>query len=261
MQIYDIRHDFPKSAGYVLDRPSGRNYYILAHYYSPVALTLGDRSFQVQAGGCVLVAPNTPQKLHCKEPLVHNWIHFDWDTESLHAYDLPINEPFYIPNHAMLSNMVRQIEIEFFSQNNHREMMMFCQMHRLFIWLDRSLHASAPEISVSKTLRPAMIKLRRQIILHPEQEWSIGSMAKRVSLSTSRFHAVYKALFGTTPTQDQISARVENAKTLLQTRPELSIREAAAQLGYNDQYHFIRQFRTVTGLTPGVYRKQHTEPF
>ena len=29
----------------------------------------------------------------------------------------------------------------------------------------------------------------------------------------------------------------------------------AEELGYNDQYHFIRQFKARTGLTPGLYRK------
>ena len=260
MLIHDMRHDFPKNAGYLLDRPYGRNYYIFAHYYAPVELKLGDHSFQVQPGGCVLIPPGTPQHLYSPEPLIHNWIHFECDPEALQAYQLPFNEPFYIPNHALLSNMVRQMEQEFFSHDPHREMMLYCSMHRLLIWLDRSLHTSAG-VSVSKSLAQAMGALRKNIFLHPEQDQSVGQMAKTVSLSTSRFHAVYKALFGTTPTQDLICARIENAKNLLLTRPEISIREAASLLGYNDQYHFIRQFKTVTNQTPGAYRKAHIEPF
>lgn len=261
MLIHDIRHDFPKPAGYYLERPQGRTYYIFAHYYAPVTLTLGQRSFQVPPGGCVLIAPGTPQYLRCNEPLIHNWIHFSCDPESMCEYDLPINEPFCIPNHQQLSNMVRQMEIEFFSREPHWQKMLFCGMHRMLIWLNRALHTTTPSISVPKPMRLAISKLRQELLLQPEQPWTIARMAKRVSLSPSRFHAVYKAMFGTTPTQDQISARIENAKNILRSHPELSIPEAAAQLGYNDQYHFIRQFKALTGLTPGAYRKEQMNGF
>lgn len=258
MEILDIRHDFPKNAGYRLDRPNGRNYFIFAHYYAPVRLRLGDREFSVSPGSCVLIRPGTPQHLECDQPLIHNWIHFDCDAQSLAPYSLPLDEPFTVANHHLLSNMVRQMEIEFFSHEIHRQRMLECSMHRLLIWLDRALHKATGDISVPKSIRPAISQLRQELLLHPEQKHTIEQMAKRVSLSPSRFHAVYKAMFGTTPNQDQITARIENARALLVAHPELSIPEAAARLGYNDQYHFIRQFKAVTGQTPGTYRNDHT---
>lgn len=259
MQVLDIRHDFPKNAGYRLDRPMGRNYYIFAHYYAPVRLQLGDRDFPVSAGSCVLIRPGTPQHLECDQPLIHNWIHFDCDDQSLAEYGLPMDEPFTVANHHLLSNIVRQMEIEFFSHEIHRKRMLQCSMHRLLIWLDRALHKATADISVPKTMRLTISKLRHEILLHPEQAWTVEHMAQKASLSPSRFHAVYKAMFGTTPTQDQISARIENAKALLRSQPDLPIREAAAQLGYNDQYHFIRQFKALTGQTPGAYRSQYQD--
>ena len=33
--------------------------------------------------------------------------------------------------------------------------------------------------------------------------------------------------------------------------------ECAEMLGYNDQYHFIRQFKSFTGISPGKYRKSN----
>lgn len=259
MEILDIRHDFPKNAGYRLDRPTGRNYYIFAHYYAPVSLKLNDQSFQIQSGGCVLIAPGTAQYLYCQEPLIHNWIHFSCDEQLLQDYALPRNRPFYISDHQQLSNLVRQIEIEFLSHEPHREQMLRCSLQQLLIWLSRCLHAPSHGISVPKAMRLALSKLRQEILLHPEQPWTVEHMAQKASLSPSRFHAVYKAMFGTTPTQDQISARIENAKALLRSQPDLPVREAAAQLGYNDQYHFIRQFKAVTGQTPGAYRSQYQD--
>ena len=80
-------------------------------------------------------------------------------------------------------------------------------------------------------------------------------MAEMASLSPSRFHAVYKALYGTSPLQDMIEAKINYACSLLLTNESLTLPAIAELLGYNDQYHFIRQFKAVTGQTPGAYRK------
>jgi len=37
---------------------------------------------------------------------------------------------------------------------------------------------------------------------------------------------------------------------------QLSIKEIAWQLGYEDQYYFSRMFKKQTGLPPQIYRKQ-----
>ena len=75
MEIQDVRHDFPKNAGYTLIRPDGRNYYIFAHYLSPVTLTLGQTTYECKTGDCVLLTPNIAHNLFSKEPLIHNWLH------------------------------------------------------------------------------------------------------------------------------------------------------------------------------------------
>ena len=47
-----------------------------------------------------------------------------------------------------------------------------------------------------------------------------------------------------------------NAKSLLLSDKRYPLPQVAEMLGYNDQYHFIRQFRTETGMTPGDYRRK-----
>lgn len=257
MQIENIRHDFPKSANYTLDRPQGRKHYIFVHYYSPVTLRLGEQNYVTQPGACVLIEPCVAQYLYSEEALVHNWLHFYAQPEELPwLADIPINAPFYIPHSERISELFRRIELEFFSKDIYRELMLENQVHAFFVWLLRQLRSPAEPVTVPKAVEAAVTQVRKQMLTHPEKEWSIAQMAKTVPLSTSRFHAVYKALFGTTPTQDLIDARVDRAKTLLRTDVNISLREVAEKLGYHDQYHFIRQFKAVTGHTPGAYRKE-----
>ena len=79
-------------------------------------------------------------------------------------------------------------------------------------------------------------------------------IAAELNLSPSRLHALYKAAFDIAPRQDVILMRVEKAKALLWQNN--SVTETAAQLGYASVYHFIRQFRQTTGVSPKQYVRQ-----
>ena len=49
--------------------------------------------------------------------------------------------------------------------------------------------------------------------------------------------------------------RLHEANERLKTNPRLSLAELAAELGYVDQPHFVRDFKAVLGVTPGAYAK------
>ena len=80
-------------------------------------------------------------------------------------------------------------------------------------------------------------------------------MAELVNLSPSRFYSLYKAMFGISPQQDLIRKRIQTAQILLD-KQEFTVCEVAKLTGYGNQYHFIRQFREMTGMTPGSFLKK-----
>ena len=79
-------------------------------------------------------------------------------------------------------------------------------------------------------------------------------MAGRVGLSKSRFYTIYKNIYGNSPIDDLIRARIDSAKNALQFS-STSISEIAENLGYNNLTHFMRQFKGMTGMIPDQYRK------
>jgi AraC-like DNA-binding protein len=64
-------------------------------------------------------------------------------------------------------------------------------------------------------------------------------------------------MFGTSPINDLIEARISAARSLLMAEGDLSVAQVAERLGYNDQYHFIRQFKAANGQSPGQFRKNN----
>lgn len=87
-----------------------------------------------------------------------------------------------------------------------------------------------------------------------EQKHSIARCAKQLNISESYFQLIYKRLFGVSFQQDLILMRVTRARFNLSTS-NLSLSQIAEFCGYNNEVHFYRQFKKLTGVTPAQYRK------
>jgi AraC-like DNA-binding protein len=80
---------------------------------------------------------------------------------------------------------------------------------------------------------------------------SIVDLAAFCGLSETHFRRVFKSYTGRSPKDFLVSVRISKAKELL-TRGH-SIKDTAMQLGYRDIFYFMRQFKEVTGQTPGNF--------
>ena len=98
--------------------------------------------------------------------------------------------------------------------------------------------------------------LRSKVYSAPYNEWSIEGLAHEITLSTYYFQHLYKKAFGISCLRDIINARIEYAKYYL-TQTNLSIKYIAETCGYKNDVHFMRQFKSITHLTPTEYRLAH----
>jgi AraC-like DNA-binding protein len=104
-------------------------------------------------------------------------------------------------------------------------------------------------------LKPVLTALHAD----PSISLDITEMAEMINLSVSRFHAVFKECLGMSPLQYLQDIRLQQAQRLL-LATELSIHEVAMRVGYPDQFHFSRLFKTVHGVSPRKFRvdmRQH----
>jgi AraC-like DNA-binding protein len=84
---------------------------------------------------------------------------------------------------------------------------------------------------------------------------SLGTLAAR--LGVSQFHLIrqFRALFGTTPHQAQIDARLALAKELL-AFGEHSVTEICMEVGFSSLGGFSSLFRRRVGTPPSDYRQR-----
>lgn len=98
-------------------------------------------------------------------------------------------------------------------------------------------------------------KTRQYIDENYTRHLSIQEMAEKFGYNYSYFCIIFKKHIGLSPNEYVIEKRINKAKSLLLASPDLSIRDIAAFIGYDDAYYFSRIFKAVAGVTPSAFRK------
>lgn len=85
----------------------------------------------------------------------------------------------------------------------------------------------------------------------------VREAAKYLNLSQRRFIQVFKAEVGMTPKLFSRIQRFQQTRSFIQRNPSINWAGLAADLGYFDQSHFIREFLEFSGLSPTDYVNRH----
>jgi len=98
-------------------------------------------------------------------------------------------------------------------------------------------------------------RLRRNIVSQPQKEWEIESISHDIGISKSHLQRLYKQLFSASIRDDVINARIKRAMQLLE-HTDMRVSEIAEQCGYNNENHFMRQFKEKSGMTAAQFRRE-----
>ena len=215
-----------------MSRPKGLPHFILLVVRSHGSFDIGSEHFSVEPPQIIILAPHTPNYYGNPDgDYIDDWLHFDTDEPKLieRLLELYFGQP------------------DFMDEN----------MRALFTFLLNSLstaHATFQSHANITPLENQLKQLHLEISNSLEQKHSIARCAKQLNISESYFQLIYKKLFGVSFQQDLILMRVTRARFNLSTS-NLSLSQIAELCGYNNEVHFYRQFKKLTGVTPAYYRK------
>lgn len=82
---------------------------------------------------------------------------------------------------------------------------------------------------------------------------NVDELASELAMSTSQFRRRLSSITGETPQGYITNIRMQKARYLLDTTPEMTILDVAKGCGYNDQSSFTRAFKRFFGVTPSDY--------
>jgi AraC-like DNA-binding protein len=89
---------------------------------------------------------------------------------------------------------------------------------------------------------------------HPQQAWTVDSLARHVALSRSAFAARFTELVGEPPLHYLTRLRIDLAAARLRSSDD-KLRAIAAASGYESVAAFAKSFKRLIGMTPGEYRR------
>ncbi len=91
---------------------------------------------------------------------------------------------------------------------------------------------------------------------NPERFFSNTELARQAGVSLKSAETKFKAQFGVTIHQYMLQFKMNQAILLFKNFPEVPMKEIAYNLGFYDEYHFSKQFKKQTGLSPSAYKKR-----
>ncbi len=173
-----------------------------------------------------------------------------------HRIELPYNTPIAIANPLELSSQFRDISMEFRNAGRHHAEILDLQLRAFFYRLSDIYHEENTAPEQLNRYRHDFNRIRTRIYQGDRsvRSASVNTLAESMGLSVSYFQHIYKSLFGVPVSKDMIEARIEYAAYLLQNSTD-PVADIAAHCGYDNPEHFIRQFRSIKGLTPLQFRK------
>ena len=104
--------------------------------------------------------------------------------------------------------------------------------------------------------RDALIPASLRMLREGEGNLPIPELARELAISQRQLERLYQNQVGMSPKQYSQLLRVETARLALKQLDDQSTARLAAELGFYDQAHFIREFSAVIGMTPYAYRKR-----
>jgi AraC-like DNA-binding protein len=87
-----------------------------------------------------------------------------------------------------------------------------------------------------------------------DKKINMAGMARELGLNASRLSSIFKTYTSMTPYHYYIQIKINKACRLLE-QTDLSIKEAAFKLGFDDQYYFSRLFKQKTSIPPSRWKR------
>ena len=247
-------YSYTHKDGLVYDTSKGRggyDCYQLIYTHTPAMFWVEGELRKYPAKSVVFFTPGH-RKYYMSlpdEPYTNDWVRFKSDEKFIENFPKK-NIPYSPSDAEFVHEIIKLITWESESSNGEVKDR---NIRNLFELLISKLSAEAENIE-STPYHHEFTELRRDIVHHPEKDWTIDMMASRINLSRTRFQTVYKTTFGNTCMEEVIQARVKLAQErLIYTGHTIS--EIAEICGYNSTEHFCRQFRKSVGITPGQFRR------
>jgi AraC-like DNA-binding protein len=219
----------------------------------------GDVSYSVNPGSVLLVLPGIKHSYH---PLLETGWHEYWVGFKGAYFSGLIKEGRFSPDQV------------FFQIGLHDSIVSLFNLIFDEIKIQRPLYQIKACAAILSLIAEVLTRDRRKEQLNSYQktvekakclmesnvfsEIDLSSIADQLGISTSRLNEIFKTYTSMTPYQYYIQIKIYKAENLLEQQ-DLSVKEVAHKMGFEDQYYFSRLFKNKTGVSPSEWKNYMTK--
>lgn len=263
MQILEIGYQSLLLREDAVQYPEGLAGRLLLMTAEPMTLRVGTQQLRAESGDAVILSAHTALEFApAGHDLLYDWMLFDAGSDSnfYQALQIPENTLLRFGDTVFLSVLMQQLCAEFYAASAKRSDMLDCLMKALLIRIaETGGPISTQQAAANSDPHYAeLVRLREKIYANPQEKWSVEMLCSEVNMSRSYFQLIYRETFGMTCIADVINCKMNRARDLL-TSTGYTISHIAQLCGYDNEEHFMRQFKKNNGVTPTVFRREHRE--
>ena len=251
MRLHAMGAGYRHGRDFHIVRPEGSGDNLLVIFRTPAFVISAGERVEVPADTAVLYSKSAPQDYGAAGmDYINDWVHFECDENDIvfERLNIPFNTPTPVCSVSGAESAFQLLKLESVSDSaKSRE----CTDLLLRLLIAQTLGGGeAPSAPHSEGLK----RLRAEIYGSPEECFTVEGMAERLALSPSYFQTLYRAEFGVSCYEDVLRAKTRLAQYYL-ANTTMTVREVSVLCGFENDVHFMRQFRKRTGLTALEYRR------
>lgn len=242
------------SNNFSISRPSGNTSYLLLYVKTPAVFELNGTVTHTEPNQLIIMDIGFPYKYSAnKSYYINDWMYFENISSGFFSsIGLPLNTLIQVQDTDFVTDIFKKILYEFNSDGINRMQTMSFLLHALFMKASEFYNNMLNNYTFSPYSQ-RLIQLRNDIYANPAYKWTIDEMASQLNICPTYLQRLYKEQFDTTLIEDVIESRLSYSTNFL-THDSISISEIAKLCGYNNDVHFMRQFKKRYNMTPTAYR-------
>ena len=233
-----------------IDRPKGGHSYSLYFFKSSGLLKTSIGLSDFSAGDCILLDPAFPIYIKCKQDdIAYDVVSFKGAdaTRLVQQVGLELNTLHTPIQTFFIDSILDRITKETRASDLLWERIVAGCLDEL---LSKVYRFSKQDFVLSMPDHAQKLRdLRSEVHESFSKPWTIGQMADKMKLSPSRFASLYKKEFETSPTEDLIRTRIDQAKRMLSTT-KVSVKQVSLACGFESVHYFHRAFKKRNNITP-----------
>ncbi len=240
-------------------RKKGRiDYHILYIEQGVCYLTVNGTVKEIPAGNIILFRPYEPQHYHFRaiDNSISHYIHFTGVGCEKLLRSLGIDQitVFNMGTSATYEEISAKMIREYTIKRPHWETFAVGCLYELLALISRK-YAFRNE-NISHKNEQSISKACRRIYENLASPPPLSELAEDSHLSVSRFSHLFSEIVGKSPKEFTLSMRIDRSCELLENNSEISIKEIAELMGFDNQNYFSRIFKKRIGCSPREYKKQ-----